>query len=164
MGGLLCTLGWLLLNSYIKSKFLPDFFFLSSLHAQHGAQHGIWTHDPEIKTWAEIIVGCLTDQVPLTSPDFLKNVAADYLFTLIYFSSSFNVMLLFYQDCLLSILSILSTVYASCFPVDSFFNPWVHFSFPSFLSSYKPPFLRSPLKPHLSVKSKLFLLSACLWT
>ena len=30
------------------------FFFLNGLHIQRGAQHGAWTHDPEIKTGAEI--------------------------------------------------------------------------------------------------------------
>ena len=35
-------------------SFFPFFLFLSRLHAQRGAQHGAWTHDPEIKTWAEI--------------------------------------------------------------------------------------------------------------
>jgi len=26
-------------------------FFLSRLRVQCGAQHGAWTHDPEIQTW-----------------------------------------------------------------------------------------------------------------
>ena len=26
----------------------------SRLHTQHGAQHGAWTHNPEIMTWAKI--------------------------------------------------------------------------------------------------------------
>ena len=37
-----------------KTEFPVCVFFLSRLHAQSGAQHGIWTHHPEIQTWAEI--------------------------------------------------------------------------------------------------------------
>jgi len=45
----LCMLLCFYLNIY-----LCVCLFLSRLHTQHGAQHGAWTHDPEIKTWAEI--------------------------------------------------------------------------------------------------------------
>ena len=39
---------------FLFFKKLKKNFFLSQLHAQHGAQHGSWTHDPEINTWAEV--------------------------------------------------------------------------------------------------------------
>ena len=61
-----------------KDKYEETFFFLSSLHAQDGAQHRAWTHDPEIKTWAEINVGCLTYWATQAPPDTRQASSAWY--------------------------------------------------------------------------------------
>ena len=58
----------------LTSAFFFFFFLeriLSRLYAQHGLQHGAWSHNPEIMTWAEIKSRMLSQlsypAAPLTS-------------------------------------------------------------------------------------------------